>query len=165
MEYFDVYNKNRIPLNYKKVRGEELLENEFNTGVEVWITNDNKILMTKRSLLKSHPGQWETPGGCIQAGESSLLTAQREMAEEIGINFKEDDFRLIGTQLYKHQFVDIYNSNKNIDINDISLQIEEVSDVKFVSKEEFIKMIDDENIVPSVLQRYYLIKDKLDLNW
>ena len=34
-----------------------------------------------------------------------------------------------------------------------------------VSKEEFIKMIDDENIVPSVLQRYYLIKDKLDLNW
>ena len=54
---------------------------------------------------------------------------------------------------------------KNIDINDIFLQIEEVSDVKFVSKEEFIKMIDDENIVPSVLQRYYLIKDKLDLNW
>ena len=44
MEYFDVYDKNRIPLNYKKVRGEVLLENEFNTGVEVWITNDNKIL-------------------------------------------------------------------------------------------------------------------------
>ena len=63
------------------------------------------------------------------------------MAEEIGINFKEDDFRLIGTQLYKHQFVDIYNSSKNIDINDIFLQIEEVSDVKFVSKEEFIKNI------------------------
>ena len=58
MEYFDVYDKNRIPLNYKKVRGEVLLENEFNTGVEVWITNDNKILMTKRSLLKSHHGQW-----------------------------------------------------------------------------------------------------------
>lgn len=38
MEYFDVYDKNRIPLNYKKVRGEVLLENEFNTGVEVWIT-------------------------------------------------------------------------------------------------------------------------------
>ena len=42
MEYFDVVDKNRVQLNYKKKRGEKLEENEFNTGVEMWIINNNK---------------------------------------------------------------------------------------------------------------------------
>ena len=56
MEYFDVVDKNRVQLNYKKIRGEKLEKNEFNTGVEMWIINNNKILMTQRSEQKSHPG-------------------------------------------------------------------------------------------------------------
>ena len=56
MEYFDVVDKNRVQLNYKKMRDEKLEENEFNTGVEMWIINNNKILMTQRSEQKSHPG-------------------------------------------------------------------------------------------------------------
>ena len=78
MEYFDVVDKNRVQLNYKKIRGEKLEKNEFNTGVEMWIINNNKILMTQRSEQKSHPGQWETPGGCSQAGESIIDTIKRE---------------------------------------------------------------------------------------
>ena len=56
MEYFDVVDKNRISLGYKKVRGETLKDNEFNVGVEMWIINDNSILMTRRSKNKSYPG-------------------------------------------------------------------------------------------------------------
>ena len=114
MEYFDVVDKNRVQLNYKKIRGEKLEENEFNTGVEMWIINNNKILMTQRSEQKSHPGQWETPGGCSQAGESIIDTIKREMIEEIGVNFNKDEFCLIGTHLYKKQFVDIFLSEKEI---------------------------------------------------
>lgn len=165
MEYFDVVDKNRISLGYKKVRGEFLENNEYNVGVEMWIINDNSILMTQRSKNKSHPGMWEVPGGCCQSGESSIETANREMQEEIGITFKKDDYKLIGTELYKKQFVDIYFSNKAINIKDIILQDEEVESVKFVSKSEFTKMKSNNEIVPSVLDRFNVIKEKLRLDW
>ena len=72
---------------------------------------------------------------------------------------------MIATQLYKKQFVDIFRTQKKINIRDIKLQLEEVQDVKFVDKDEFYKMIENDEIVLSVLQRYNLIKNKLELNW
>ena len=87
------------------------------------------------------------------------------MLEEIGVIFKEEDYKLIGIELYKKQFVDIYFSNKSINLKDITLQDEEVESVKFVSKNEFIKMKNNNEIVPSVLERYNIIKEKLHLNW
>ncbi|MFQ9999108.1 MAG: DNA mismatch repair protein MutT, partial [Anaerococcus obesiensis] len=39
-------------------------------------------------------------------------------------------------------------SNKNIDLNKLKLQKEEVSDAKFVSLNELIKIIDEKEFVP-----------------
>ena len=69
------------------------------------------------------------------------------------------------TQLYKKQFVDIFKTQKKINIRDIKLQLEEVQNVKFIGRDEFYKMIENDEIVLSVLQRYNLIKDKLELDW
>lgn len=121
--------------------------------------------MTQRSVQKTHSGGWEVPGGCCQAGETTEDTIKREMKEEIGIKFEQDEFVLVGAQLYKKQFVDIFKTQKKINIRDIKLQLEEVQDVKFVDKDEFYKMIENDEIVLSVLQRYNLIKNKLELNW
>jgi 8-oxo-dGTP pyrophosphatase MutT (NUDIX family) len=165
MEFFDVLDENRNKLGYTKQRGETLEENEFNVGVEFWIFNNKKVLMTKRSPLKSHPGQWEVPGGCSQAGETSFDTLVREAKEEVNITVKDNDFKLVGTQMYKKQFVDVYKSNVEVDVNNIILQEEEVSDVKFVSKEEFLKMGANDEIVQSVYNRYNNLKDELDKEW
>ena len=165
MEYFDVLDQNRISLNYKKLRGETLNPEEFNAGIEMWIVNNNSILMTQRSMNKSHPGQWEAPGGCCQAGESVIDTVKRELSEEIGIEFSQDEFKLIGTELYKKQFVDVFYSEKQIKLQETSLQTEEVKNIKFVSKEDFNKMKNNNEIVPSVLNRFNLFKTKLNLDW
>ena len=165
MEYFDVLDQNRISLNYKKLRGETLNPEEFNAGIEMWIVNNNSILMTQRSMNKSHPGQWEVPGGCCQAGESVIDTVKRELSEEIGIEFSQDEFKLIGTELYKKQFVDVFYSEKQIKLQGTSLQTEEVKNIKFVSKEDFNKMKNNNEIVPSVLNRFNLFKNKLKLDW
>ncbi len=165
MEYFDVLDQNRISLNYKKLRGETLNPEEFNAGIEMWIVNNNSILMTQRSMNKSHPGQWEVPGGCCQAGESVIDTVKRELSEEIGIEFSQDEFKLIGTELYKKQFVDVFYSEKQIKLQETSLQTEEVKNIKFVSKEDFNKMKNNNEIVPSVLNRFNLFKTKLNLDW
>ncbi len=165
MEYFDVLDKNRNFLNYIKQRGSILENNEYNQGAELWIINDNNILMTKRSLNKSHPGNWEVPGGCSQAGETTTETIIREIKEEIGINIQSNNIQYIFTHLYKNQFVDIFTSSFEINIKNTNLQSEEISDIKFISKNNFYEMIENKQIVPSVLERFVLIKEKLDLDW
>ena len=114
MEFFDVVDKDRKPLGYTKQRGMKLDECEYNVGVEIWVFNDNKLLMTKRSLNKSHPGEWEVPGGCSKSGETSIDTVIRELKEEIGISINNK------------QFVDVYVSNKIIDLDKVILHIDEV---------------------------------------
>mgnify|MGYP003571244639 FL=1 len=164
-EYFDVLDKDRNHLGYKKERGEEMLDNEYNMGVENYIISDHKILMTKRSENKSHAGMWEVPGGCSQAGEESFDTLKREMQEEVGVKVNSTNTKLVGTKLYKKQFVDIYQTITNIDIQNIKMQEEEVSDVQLIDKDAFYKLIEENKIVPSVLDRWNYVKDNLDLNW
>lgn len=165
MELFDVVDKNRKKLGYTKVRGEKLEENEYNIGVEIWIFNENRLLMTKRSLEKSHPGEWEVPGGCSQSGEDSIDTLIREVTEEIGININKEDAQLIGTQLYKKQFVDIYKSDIEIDLNNVVLQEGETDEAKFVTKKEFLSMVDKNEVVLSVYNRYLIIDEKIKRDW
>ena len=162
MELFDVYDENRKALNYTKERGESLKENEYNIGIEAWIFSNNKLLLTKRSPLKSHPNMWEVPGGCSQTNETSTDTLFREMKEEINLSLNNIEYKLLDTVLYKHQFVDIYYINTKIDINNIKLQKEEVSDIKLVTKEEMEEMITNNIIVPSVVERYNKIKDRIN---
>ena len=165
MQYFDVLSKTRQNLDYTKERGTQLEDFEYNQGVELWLFNNKKLLITQRSMEKSHPGEWETPGGCSQAGESSIDTLFREANEEVGLNLNEDDLQLVGTHLYKKQFVDVYKASKGVDESKITLQEEEVSGFKFVTQQEFMQMIENNEVVQSVAHRYFMFKDSIDKDW
>jgi len=165
MELYDVYNNKRQKLNYTKERGQVMDENEYNFGVEAWITCENKILMTRRCEFKSHPLMWEAPGGCSQAGEESIDSLLRELSEETSIKVSEDNYKLIGTILYKKQFVDIYTADLNINLAELRIQEEEVSDIKLIDEKTFKEMENDKKIVESVLNRFYKIKEYLNINW
>lgn len=57
-------------------------------GVGVLIFRDGKLLMGKRK--GSHgAGDWATPGGHLEFGETPQQCAQREAAEETGISLGE----------------------------------------------------------------------------
>jgi len=164
MEEFDVVDINRNPMGYTKERGLELLDNEYNTGAELWNIYNKKLLMTQRSLNKSHSGEWEVPGGCSKKGESSIDTLNREIKEEIGYKL-DNNYKLMGTSLYKHNFVDSYKSNINIDINNCNLQDSEISDIRYVTKDEFIKLNNENKIVKSNYNRYLEYQSELDKDW
>lgn len=164
MELCDIYDKDRKPLGYTKIRGEELLDNEYIQGVELWNFYNKKLLLTQRAKNKSHPGKWEVPGGCSQTSESSDESINREILEEVGYKLN-NNYKLIGTSLYKHNFVDLYKSNIDIDINNCFLQDEEVSAIKYVSRNEFLKMNNDNKIVKSVFNRYLEYREELDKDW
>ena len=161
MEYFDVLDKNREKKGYTKLRGSSLLDDEFNMGVEIYFINKDKLLITQRCEKKSHPLEWEVPGGCSKAGQTSIDTILCEVKEEIGITIEEKDIKKIVTKMYKKMFVDIYISNKKIDLSEVSLQEEEVSNIKYVTFDEFEQLFKEGKIVESVYNRYQEIKNKL----
>ena len=54
------------------------------------------FLLTKRSpRLNAHSGQWALPGGRVDAGETALKAALRELREEINVDLTEG--HLLGT--------------------------------------------------------------------
>ena len=49
------------------------------------IDADGRILMSQRPEGKAHAGQWEFPGGKLEAGERPEDAIVRELREELGI--------------------------------------------------------------------------------
>ena len=49
-------------------------------------SSDAAIFLTRRSAnLRNHPGQWALPGGKLEAGETDVECALRELEEEVGV--------------------------------------------------------------------------------
>lgn len=49
------------------------------------------VLLTRRTAtLRGHPGQWALPGGRLDAGESTVAAARRELGEELGLHLGPD---------------------------------------------------------------------------
>ncbi|MEO0399813.1 MAG: (deoxy)nucleoside triphosphate pyrophosphohydrolase [Pseudomonadota bacterium] len=50
------------------------------------IDADGRVLLAQRPENKSHPLQWEFPGGKLEAGETPEAALIRELQEELGID-------------------------------------------------------------------------------
>lgn len=53
-------------------------------GIAFICKDDGTIFLCKRSQKSSFPGTWSIPGGKIEAGESQIDAAIREIIEELG---------------------------------------------------------------------------------
>ena len=142
MELVDVYNERYQNTGESKERG-TTTETEYRKACFVWIINsNNKILVQQRSKNRKHyPGLWSATSGGVSAGETSLQSIMRELKEELGIDVAEEELTFIGTYKRVNDFVDTYMMEKDIDINDITIQPEEVQDVKWMSIDNFEKLI------------------------
>ena len=96
-ELWDLYDIDRRPLNRTIQRGEALPEGTYHLAVGIAVFNTKgDILLTQRAQEKSqYPGCWEIPGGCAQAGETSLEAITRELREETGLTTQPEEFTLL----------------------------------------------------------------------
>lgn len=99
---------------------------------------------------------WSVTGGSVRAGESSLVGVLRELSEELGINTTKDEMKFLASYRRKIDYVDVWLLSKNIDVKDIKVQEDEVQAVKWVTLEEFEKMLDNKEVVRSSYDYYKL---------
>lgn len=61
-------------------------------AVAVIYNREGRILLTQRAPDADHGGQWEFPGGKLEAGESADDALVREVKEEVGLDVLEMSF-------------------------------------------------------------------------
>ena len=123
--------------------------------VHLYLLNqDNMIVLQKRSQNVDHyPGAFTISVlAHIDAGESSMDTARREIREELGLNPDgyEIDFMfsyrrdaVLGPAYIDRQFNDVYVARGTFSFEDISIDKGEVDSVELVPYETFIEMVRD----------------------
>lgn len=151
-EYFDIINEYGEFTGKTASREEAHKEGLWHKAVVVFIINSrNEILLQKRSANKKlWPNMWDiTAGGHVLKGEFGYQAVIRETKEEIGVNINPQDLLFIGSTLSINKKDDIINKHlneyyivhKDVNIKDITLDLNEVSDIKYISKEELLKRI------------------------
>lgn len=160
-ELWDLFDKNRNPLGKTHIRGELLPEGAYHTVIVVITKNlKEEVLITKRSSEKKNsPGMWECTTGSVVAGESSISGACRELMEETGIKRKKECFKLIKPVAYKHTFTDCYLLKTDVADDEIKLQKGETEDYKWVNKETFERMEQNDLIFTPDREQYVLLKE------
>lgn len=161
-ELWDLYDEDRRPLNKTHVRGIPLSEGEYHIVVDIWTINrDGKILIDKRHPNKKFGGFWECTSGSVIVGEDSVTGALRELEEELGIKSTSEELVLIQSILLKDSFVDTYVVNKDISIDSLVLQAEEVVEAKYVTLNELDDLCLNNKIV--MKEGYKMYRDKIAL--
>ena len=153
MENFDVYDKDRRTLGYTYPRGTKLKNDEYRTVVHICVFNKNgeMLIQQRASCKKLWANKWDiTAGGNVMAGESSSEGASRELYEELGINVDFSNIRPHFTINFENGFDDYYFLNLELNLNDLTLQEDEVQSVKWASKAEVEKMFDDGLFLPYI---------------
>ena len=151
MELFDLYTADRVKTGRTMVRGDAVPEGCYRIVVHVCIFDpEGRMLIQQRQPFKEGwSNMWDiTVGGSAVAGDTSRTAAERETREEIGLSIDLTDVRPSLTLYWEHGFDDYYLLTRDVDPDMLRLQYEEVQTVRWATREEIHRMIDDGEFIP-----------------
>lgn len=160
VEYFNVYNK------YGEKTGAIIERNEAHKNgichrvIHLWLLNSrNELLIQQRSADKDAGANlwYVSVGGHIESSEGIESTLIRETKEELGLDispfmnsveylytFKETMIEKNGA-FFDNEFYDVFVLKANFDIDEVTVQQEEVQAVKYISYDEFKNIVMNQN--------------------
>ena len=158
MEYLDIVDENGIPTGRAEERTKVHAEGLRHRTAHVWIgrkdpeTGRLQVIMQKRSQQKdSYPGCYDiSSAGHVPAGVDYLPSALRELKEELGITAQPEDLHFLfyhggyceavfyGKPFRNLEYSAIYLYVKPVDIEKLTLQKEEVEEVRWFDYEEVL---------------------------
>lgn len=169
-EFIDIVTKEGNPTGKSAPKSEIHSKGYYHHTAHIWLyTKTGEILLSQRAASKVIcPLLWDVSvAGHIDAGESLISAAIREVNEEIGLNINKHDLEKIGIfkcfQSYKNGIIDnefhnTFISELKVDLSKLKLQIDEVEAIKLVTLKEFkhlIKYIGTDNHFVASNKSYY----------
>lgn len=154
-ELWDIYDKNRKKTGKTARRDiDELKEGEYHIiTVGIIMNSKNQLLITKRAPHKTLGLMWEFSGGSVQSGETSLEGILRELKEEIGVQFTKKDAIFLKEKrkdIAPPGFKDMWLFRKDVKDEEITFPDGEAIDYKWVTIDEFLKMCEQKEVIPTV---------------
>ncbi len=109
-----------------------------------------RLLIQQRTRSKFiFPNLWDVSvGGGVDAGETSRRGAEREVREELGVSLDLSGLRPSVTVNFDGGFDDFYILTKDLSIEGLTLQEEEVQAVRWASLEEILDMLGRGAFIP-----------------
>jgi len=118
---------------------------EYLLVVHLCIFNSRgEMLIQKRQMHKDrYPGLWDlSAGGFVQSGEDAISAICREAREELGVSLEANAIRYIMTIPFSYVLDDLFCVQVDLDLKQLTLQAEEVSEAKWISQTELLQMRD-----------------------
>lgn len=151
MELLAIYDNNGNVTDKVITRGDKsvvLNDNEHVAVGVIFIENsENKFLIQKSSKEKG--SNFTSTGGHINLGETPLESIKREVKEGLGLNVDNENIAELGFLLYDKPIRFMFYLKKDIDIDNLKLQKEEVDYVEFMTKEEILNLINEGKMLES----------------
>ena len=163
IELRDLYDKNSNKTDKTYYKGDDIPKGYYPMVVMVVIRNsDGKFLMQKR--VESKGGDWGVTGGHPKSGETPIEGIITEVKEELGLDISKEEFveyesGCDGKDCYKMYFV-----NKDIDLDDITIQKEELSEVRWFSMDELKRMVNTGELNEEQIECFNKVCNYLEKN-
>lgn len=166
-ELWDVYDENRQKTGKIVERGKYTLQKgEYHLAIEAMLINDEgKILISQRAgHRKRYPLMWECNGGSAVLGETSVQAIVREMREELGIEFKEEEAVFLKEYKGDVYFKDFWVFKTNVNPEELTFPDGESIAAKWVTIDEMLEMQENGEWVGRVTKEdYELALEKLGM--
>lgn len=144
MELLNIYDNNKQKTQKTIKRGTKPKENEHILLTIIIIKNkENKYLIQKTSKEKGNTHAFT--GGHVTHNETSKTAIIREIKEELGIDIPPKQIKYITDINLGIPFMDIYYLEDNINTKDLTLQKEELTNIKWLTQEEIENLIKKDN--------------------
>lgn len=179
MEMLEILDQDGQKLGIVKSNKSVHTDGDWHRAVHVWLIDpQGKLLIQRRSkMVANHPDKWDiSTAGHVSQGEDSVTTALREAKEELGIELKKNQLQYLGSltkqpvqnkgTYINNEHNDVYLVEMDLNIEELTLQKEEVSEVRLMPWKEFKSWVDEEreDIVPHS-KEYSLLFDYLDKHY
>ena len=151
MELMDVYDEERQRTGRTMERAQRPAPGDHRTVVHLCVFNAaGELLIQRRSAAKyTYPLRWDvTAAGAVDAGETSRQAAERELQEELGYSLSLAGVRPVMTVNFPGGFDDFFVVEREVPLESLTLQAEEVCDAAWVSLAEAERMVRAKEFCP-----------------